>query len=206
MAILKDTPRLKGFENIQKPKDEQLDPNEWAIIKESEALRAIGDRVLILEDEFRSGFECKTCLGKGHSDIKCKYCKGTGRYKGQDEGFACPDCEVGTSDGRKSFGYELCSACKGLQASIIVPDNSKRPSLTGRVISIGKDVTEFSVNDRVMYTNYTGTDFIINGVRLRIMKQNDVLCEHKQLTKKEKTPTSGEIRKELQDVGVQPLD
>jgi hypothetical protein len=57
-----------------------------------------------------------------------------------------------------------------------------------------------------MYTNYTGTDFVVAGVKLRIMRQHDVLCEHKQLSKKEKTPQSGAIREELLEAGVHPLD
>jgi hypothetical protein len=186
---------------------EKLDPSCWAIIKESEALRAIGDRVLILEDDFRSGYECKACKGTGHTDAVCKYCNGTTFYKGKEDGGACGDCQVGTSDGRKSLGFELCGVCNGRGASVIVPDTSKRPSLTGRVVSVGADVTLFSVNDRVMYTNYTGTDFVVAGVKLRVMRQHDVLCQHKKLDKgKERTPDSGGIRKELTDHGVQPLD
>jgi co-chaperonin GroES (HSP10) len=183
-----------------------LDPKEWAIINESEALRAIDDRVLIIEDEFRSGLECSACNGKGHTDVICKHCNGTKFWKGNKSRGSCPDCEVGTLGARKSFGYEICDVCKGRSASVIVPDTSKRPSLTGRVISVGKNVTEFRVGDHVMYTNYTGIDFVVAGVRLRIMKQHDILCEHKQLAKKEKTPQSGAIREELLEAGINPLD
>jgi co-chaperonin GroES (HSP10) len=188
-----------------KSKD-NFDPKEWAVINESEALRAVDDRILVLEDEFRSGLECSSCKGKGHTDIVCKYCKGTTFYKADRDSGACPDCEVGTLGIRKSFGYELCSVCKGRGASVIIPDSSKRPTLTGRVISIGRNVTEFRVGDRVLFTNYTGTDFTVSGTKLRIMKQYDVCCEHKQLSRKEKTPQSGAIRDELVSAGVQPLD
>jgi co-chaperonin GroES (HSP10) len=183
--------------------NETLDPNEWAIILETEALRANGSRLVVLEDEFKSGYECKDCDGKGHTDIKCKQCKGTAYHKGKEENGSCPDCEVGTSDGRKSFGYELCATCKGQQARLIIPDSAKRRPLTGRVISAGRKCTEFKVGDRVMFTNYTGTDFEIKGgVKIRIMLEDDVMCEHKKLKKGAASSYSGVIDAELSEAGI----
>jgi len=190
-------------ENCGEPMLKFDDPSEWAIIKETEALRAIGHRILVREDDFKSGYECKACDGKGHTNIKCFHCKGTGQFKGREDGGGCPDCEVGTSDGRKSFGYELCPTCKGLQSSIVIPDSAKRRPPTGVILSVGKDVTEFKVGDRVMYTNYTGTDFeVLGGIKFRIMLDHDVMCEYKKL-KQAGSPSTGEIAKELSEVGIQ---
>jgi co-chaperonin GroES (HSP10) len=206
---LDDCPGFRRFAGkvcCDKCGDEMIeanDPSEWAVFLETEALRAIGERILVLEDEFKSGYECKDCDGKGHTDVVCKFCKGRRTYKGLDDGGSCPDCEVGTSDGRKSFGYELCPTCKGQQARVIIPDSAKRRPLTGRILSIGRKVTEFKVGDRVMYTNYTGTDFEIKGgIKVRIMLQHDVMCEHKRLNKSMASPSSGIINKELSNVGV----
>jgi co-chaperonin GroES (HSP10) len=184
-------------------KDNNINPNEWAVLLESEALRANGSRLIVLEDEFRSGYECKDCSGTGHTNIKCKHCKGTKFHKGKEENGSCPDCEVGTSDGRKSFGYELCETCKGQQALVIIPDTAKRRPLTGRVVSAGRACTEFSVGDRVMFTNYTGTDFELKGgVKIRIIMEQDILCEYKSLKKGEKTASTGIIDSELSEAGV----
>jgi co-chaperonin GroES (HSP10) len=180
-----------------------LDPSEWAIINESEAFRAIGNRILVLEDEFRSGLECKTCDGKGHIGIPCEYCKGTRMFKGRQDGGACPDCEIGTSDARKSLGYQLCPDCKGRQGLIIVPDNSKRRPVTGKVVSVGHAVTEFKVGDRVMYTNFTGTDFDIKGgFKVRVMLEHDVMAEYKQLKKSSGGVNEGAAKQDLTDLGV----
>jgi co-chaperonin GroES (HSP10) len=180
----------------------KLNPKEWAIIKETEALRAIGDRILVLEDEFKSGYECKACGGTGHTDVKCQFCNGTTLFKGQEDGGPCPDCQIGTSDGRKSLGYELCSVCNGKTGTIIVPDSSKRRPLTGVIISAGRLVTEFRIGQRVLYTNYTGTDFDVKGgIKLRVMRQHDVMCEYKQL-KQSADIDEGGIRQEIENVGV----
>lgn len=182
--------------------NEKLDPAQWAIIKETEALRAIGKRIIVLEDEFKSGYECKTCNGTGHTANLCKWCHGTKLWRGKPDNGPCPDCEVGTSDGRKSLGYEICPECKGRTGVIIIPDTAKRRPLTGLVLSVGREVTEFKVGMRVMYTNFTGTDFeVVGGIKLRIMLEHDVMSEYKRL-KPTASATSGVINQELQDHGV----
>lgn len=179
-----------------------LDPSQWAVIRETEALRAIGHRILVLEDEFKSGYECRACSGTGHTNNVCKWCHGTKMWKGKPDHGPCPDCEVGTSDGRKSLGFEICPECKGRTGTIIIPDSAKRRPLTGKVLSVGAEVTEFKVGTRVMYTNYTGTDFeILGGIKLRIMLDHDVMAEYKKL-KPSPTVIEGSMNQELQDHGV----
>jgi co-chaperonin GroES (HSP10) len=182
---------------------EVLDPAHWAIIKETEALRAIGHRILVLEDEFKSGYECKDCDGTGHTDVICVHCKGTGLWKGKHDNGPCPDCEVGTAGTRKSLGFELCPTCKGRSGMIIVPDDAKRRPCTGVILSKGSDVTEFTVGTRVLYTNYTGTDFeIAGGIKLRIMLDHDVMAEYKKLKKVIPSVGTGAIVKDLQEHGI----
>lgn len=182
--------------------DHDLDPTQWAIIKDTEALRAIGHKILVLEDEFKSGYECRSCGGTGHTQEKCKYCKGTTFFKADPDKGACRDCEVGTSDGRKSLGYTICPECKGTSGVIVVPDTAKRRPCTGVILSKGKDVTEFEVGTRVMYTNFTGTDFeVVGGTKLRIMMDYDVMAEYKRL-RSSASPETGAIQRELQDHGI----
>jgi co-chaperonin GroES (HSP10) len=180
-----------------------LDPAHWAIIKETEALRAIGHRILVLEDEFKSGYECKDCNGSGHTEEKCPHCFGTGMWKAKPDNGSCPDCEVGTSDGRKSLGFKICPTCKGRSGMIIIPDDAKRRPCTGVILSKGSEVTEFTVGSRVLYTNYTGTDFeLLGGVKLRIMLDHDVMAEYKKLKKVSPSIGTGAITKDLQEHGI----
>lgn len=179
-----------------------LNPNEWAIIKNIIAMRANGDRLIILEDDFNSGYECTQCGGLGHTGKKCPHCRGTGLFKGRAEDGPCPDCRIGTDALAKSLGYVLCPLCNGQGSTIIIPDESKRRPPTGRVIAVGRDVTEFAVGNHVMYTNYTGTDFeLMSGVKLRIMKQHDVMCEIKKFNKNASMQDGG-MRDEIAQTGV----
>lgn len=47
-----------------------------AVIDDEVALEALNDNVIILEDPFRTGFECKACDGEGHTGVKCTACGG----------------------------------------------------------------------------------------------------------------------------------
>src|SRR6516165_12093427 len=73
---------------------------------------ASGDRVIIVEDKFRSGYECSTCGGNGK--LACTECGGSGRYFRGDVSFKCSSCE-----GR---GVIVCLVCKGKGATLIVPE------------------------------------------------------------------------------------
>src|SRR6266404_8284569 len=48
----------------------------------SVSFEAFGDRLLIEEDQFKSGYECEACNGTGrstlNSEIRCKECEGRG--------------------------------------------------------------------------------------------------------------------------------
>ena len=180
------------------------DSKQLAIIGESEALRATGRRCLIREDDFKSGLECKACDGTGHTNVKCQYCKGTTFFKGELDQGPCPDCETGTQGVRKSSGYEVCSVCKGRSALIVIPDDSKRRPCTGVVISVGPDVTEWEIGMRVLYTNYTGTDFDMKGgVKIRVILEQDIMAEYKQYDSSPGVYQGG-AQKEATDVGVTP--
>lgn len=47
-----------------------------AIIDDEIALEALNNNILILEDAFRTGFECKACDGEGHTKQLCPTCGG----------------------------------------------------------------------------------------------------------------------------------
>lgn len=60
-----------------------------AVIDDSIALEALDDFVIVQEDKFRTGFECKSCDGTGHGKEVCHVCKGTKQEKIDD---VCENC------------------------------------------------------------------------------------------------------------------
>lgn len=159
--------------------------NQWANIADQYMLSPIYGgmgRVLIKQDEFKSRFDCITCGGKGHTDEVCQYCLGTKFQKGKEENGECPDCTVGTSDGRVTYGKTPCSVCKGKGGSIIIPDDAKSDTTMGIIIAISStDINIVRPGDKVMYSSYYGTKFEFVGNLLRIGTEKDLFCLVKQL-------------------------
>jgi chaperonin GroES len=124
------------------------------------------DCVLILEDKFKTGLECKTCEGSRTTNEDCLACEGLGVEK--HIGTRCRVC-----DGLKK---RLCPDCKGRGGLIIAPEESERRPSSGKVVSIGSKVDSVKLGERVFYSNYTGTavNFKQKGV-LRIMHQDEIL-------------------------------
>lgn len=65
-------------------------------------------------------------------------------------------------------------------AGIIIPDSAKEKPLKGTVLAVGpgtKDETmELKVDDTVLYGKYAGTEVEIDGEKVIIMRQSDVLA------------------------------
>lgn len=65
-------------------------------------------------------------------------------------------------------------------SGIIIPDSAKEKPLKGTVLAVGpgtKDETmELKVNDTVLYGKYAGTEVEIDGEKVLIMRQSDVLA------------------------------
>lgn len=155
----------------------------WAILVDNIAMRPIGDRILIREDEFKSRYDCLTCGGKGHLDDICPRCLGK-KYvisKVDKEESACPECTV-NAERTISYGKVLCPVCHGNKGSLVIPEDSQKPPTTGIIIAVGKEVTEYKVGARVLYHNFTGTAFEMFKTKLRIMRQGDVYCEIRGMT------------------------
>ena len=109
---------------------------------------ASGDRVIILEDEFRSGYECLRCLGK--QIVECDQCRGSGQSTINNT-LRCSQCE-----GKKRVACPDCQG-KGVEkGGLIVPEQSVRRPTTGKIVSVGPRVTEFSVGESVIYPDFVG--------------------------------------------------
>lgn len=173
---------------ITKPK---LQPEQWGTVAESYLLRPIKDRILVREDPFKSKYDCQDCGGIGHKGIVCKYCKGTKFEAGKEENGYCRDCSVGEAGLQKTLGFEACPTCRGQGGLIAIPDENKRNTTTGNILAIGPLVHDFKVGQKVMFTNYTGTPFKFLDIDFRIMHEEDVIGEVRQLKKGIDGITSG---------------
>ena len=63
---------------------------------------------------------------------------------------------------------------------IIIPDTAKEKPLRGEVLAVGNGTKDEQMvlkqGDQVLYGKYAGTEIEIDGEKLIIMRQNDVLA------------------------------
>lgn len=170
---------------------EQEEASKWGILLGKWAVRPLKDRVLVKVDEYSSRRDCSKCKGKGHLDIGCPECHGTERYRGKkDSEEPCTTCYFCTDMSQQAnaatwinlHGKQPCDLCNGKgTSSIIIPDESKAPALTGEIIAKGSEVDDLKVGMKVLITKFTGTPFIFDGLNLRHVVERDIICEIKKL-------------------------
>lgn len=65
-------------------------------------------------------------------------------------------------------------------SGIIIPDSAKEKPLRGTVLAAGKGTKDEEMvvkeNDVVMFGKYAGTDIELDGEKLLIMRQSDILA------------------------------
>lgn len=66
-------------------------------------------------------------------------------------------------------------------AGIIIPDSAKEKPLKGEVIAVGNGTKDeemiLHTGDHVLYGKYAGTEVELDGEKLLIMRQSDVLAQ-----------------------------
>lgn len=133
------------------------------------ALRAIEDKIIILLDKFKSGYECSMCGGSGEGR-RCIDCTNGVNSRG----FKCKVCD-GNPD--RWIGG-VCPQCKGKGSTIIIPDSAKALPTSGTIVSIGPDCTKRKIGQRVVFGAHVGFFLPFKGnVRLRMMREYEPLCE-----------------------------
>jgi hypothetical protein len=136
-------------------------------------MEATFDRVLVLEDEFKSGYECESCNQTGS--------------------IPCPDC----TDGNSKLNPEIrcknclgnmkitCGECNGKGELLVIPEVAKRRPTTGVIVSLGKEVNTYKVGEFAAYPNFCGEVWELSGIDhsgrestivLRMMKEKELLC------------------------------
>lgn len=104
-----------------------------AVVNDTLGLEALHDIVIVLEDKFKTGYECPACDGEGHTIKVCLRCKGSKLEEIDDK---CTVCE-GTgrvadlfrphgSDGLYVPGLEKTKKCSHCSGSGKDPDFDKR--------------------------------------------------------------------------------
>ena len=65
-------------------------------------------------------------------------------------------------------------------SGIIIPDSAKEKPLKGEILAVGKGTKDeemvLKAGDNVLYGKYAGTEIEIDGEKLLIMRQSDVLA------------------------------
>lgn len=63
---------------------------------------------------------------------------------------------------------------------IIIPDSAKEKPLKGEVLAVGQGTKDEEMvlkkGDKVLYGKYAGTEIDVDGEKLIIMRQNDILA------------------------------
>jgi co-chaperonin GroES (HSP10) len=113
---------------------------------------ALGEKIIISVDVYKSGYECKDCGGKG---------------------------SIGSIE---AANYQTCTKCKGVGAVIVMPDSSKNMPTTGVVVSIGNlcplDKMNYKIGDRIVFGAYAGNMIPTKaGIKFKIMDWNQAVCK-----------------------------
>ena len=65
-------------------------------------------------------------------------------------------------------------------SGIIIPDSAKEKPLRGTVVAVGNGTKDeemiLKAGDQVLYGKYAGTEIEVDGDKLLIMRQNEVLA------------------------------
>jgi co-chaperonin GroES (HSP10) len=138
------------------------------------SMEGFNDRIIVVEDEFRSGYECTVCLGK--TKVSCSKCRGKGyeqcdncRGTGQSTLVPGAKCTVCLGAGKlicaECHGAKVkdCPDCAGrgvVEGGLVIPEASERRPTTGTVVSLG-----WKVNSRIVrfWAFFTGKQVINRG-------------------------------------------
>ena len=124
------------------------------------SLMAVEDKIIVMFDDYKSGYECKNCKGKGKIG-GCPVCLGTGKDRFEQ---TCKTCL-----GNPKFAV-LCKECKGKGHLIFIPETAKSLPTTGVVVSMGPETPAMKVTNRILNLG-KGTEFDLNITEEQLREQ-----------------------------------
>lgn len=175
---------------------EQVDTgNSVFVVQGRIALESVEDKIIIMLDPFRTGFECKICDGTG-IEPQCLCKTGLDRF---DQ--PCKRC----GGNPNTFLGKECRTCKGIGSLLVIPESAKSLPTSGRIVSMGpkcekmpffqrsswfrkgwwfyrKTVKE--IGQRYLFGVHVGYFLPFKGnILLRCMREHEILCRIYSLDK-----------------------
>ncbi len=148
-------------------------------------IEALGDKIVVLLDSYRSGYECTKCKGIGKlrqfSRCKCDpvdWYEETHLPRGERNRFGelCELCGGDYMSKRLDLVVE-CPQCKGKGATLIIPQSAQSLPTTGVVVSVGPLATKIKKHCRIVASPYAGTYIPMKGnIPVKIYHQHEPLA------------------------------
>lgn len=70
---------------------------------------------------------------------------------------------------------ERVEEAKTTASGIYIPDSAKEKPSQGKVLAVGKEVEEVSVNDTVVFGKYAGNELTLDGTAYLVIELDDLL-------------------------------
>jgi len=158
---------------------------------------ALGEKIIVSIDVFKSGYECKVCKGKKRikSVCECEKNEHPGlRYSIEEidivrssisdeiaqarSQMACLECKGDYVAARHD---SICPSCKGIGAVLVLPETSKNLPTTGVVVSMGsqcnKEKLGYGIGDRILFGPYAGSMIPTKaGILFKILDAANAWC------------------------------
>lgn len=178
--IQEDKRPLLGSVDVDKGEE-----NIIGLIELAMGLEAYGDKILVLMDTYKSGYECGKCGGTGkvHRLVRCicdpiepdpdnPVVPGTRNR----HGAKCLECQ-GEFMAKRIDAIVECPKCGGKGATLFIPEKAKSLATTGIVLSKGPDVTKCRLNARIIATPHSGIYIPMKGnIPIKAFREHEPLC------------------------------
>lgn len=149
-------------------------------------LEAIEDRIIIMLDAYKSGYECKDCDGTGIFKA-CECMRASGILGEKANGKSC-NADIRAKCSTQTEGTP-CKTCNGTGSTLVVPQTARAIPTSGKIVSVGPRCKTRVIGERVLFGSHTGYFLPFKGnAQLRSMREDEPLCllslstdEHKEV-------------------------
>lgn len=126
------------------------------------SLMAVEDKIIIMFDEYKSGYECTDCKGSGKINQVC-ICESSG-HPGFTNRFKVNPCANCGGNYENKRVVKNCDTCKGVGSILVIPQTAKSLPTTGIVVSMGPEtpamkITTAILKSKIAMQRVAGTSF-----------------------------------------------